>query len=152
MGVWCLVYGRAGAVQSQGMAPTAIKRESSCSFADPIENNRQTDSYQLTNLAINSGNSSTFSFATVNNTDYTPLATRLDALLLVLRRCSGSACLSPWSSIFPNGEVHDLSEALSAEYDDYFEELEKFEYEECKIGFFEELEGPEWSEELVYGG
>lgn len=107
----------------------------------------QTDPYQLTNLAINS-NSSSFSFAT----SYTPLATRLDALLLVLRRCSGSACLSPWSSIFPNDQVQNLSGALSAEYDDYFEGLEKFRYEECRIGFFEEVEGPEWSGEMAYGG
>lgn len=120
-------------------------------FADPITHPEQTDPYQLTNLAINS-NSSTFSFANVDGTDYTTLATRLDALLLVLRRCSGSACLSPWSSIFPNGEAQDLAGALSAKYDDYFEGLQKFRYEECKIGFFEELEGPDWSDALAYGG
>lgn len=146
-GVWCT--GERELFNLKVWSPLPSNLHLPFSFIDPITNHEQTDPYQLTNLAINS--KSTFSFATVNNTDYTTIAARLDALLLVLRRCSGSSCLSPWSSIFPNGEAQDLSGALSAEYDDYFDGLEKFRYEECKIGFFEDLEGPEWSEALAYG-
>lgn len=148
-GVWCTGERELFNLKVWSPRPV-IKRPFWSRFTDLIANLEQTDPYQLTNLAINS-NTSTFSFATVNNTDYTVIAARLDALLLVLRRCSGSSCLSPWSSIFPNGEVQDLSGALSAEYNEYFEGLEKFQYEECKIGFFEALEGPEWSEALAYG-
>lgn len=46
--------------------------------------------------------------------------------------------------------MQDLAGALDEEYDAYFEGLEKFGYEECKIGFFEEVEGPEWTEALAY--
>lgn len=54
--------------------------------------------------------------------------------------------------MFPDGEVTNLGEAMSSEYDDYFDGFQKFKYERCQIGFWAELESPNWGETLAYNG
>ncbi|WVQ74652.1 hypothetical protein IAR50_004254 [Cryptococcus sp. DSM 104548] len=83
---------------------------------------------------------------------------RLDALLLVLKRCSGSACHNPYTSLFPpsshdqtGGQVWTLDQALEGRYDAYFEGLEKVRFRECALGFQEEVERPDWKEEWAFG-
>lgn len=56
------------------------------------------------------------------------LVTRLDALLLVLKTCIGTPCKVPWASIFPNGEVQSLGDALNTAYDAYFDGLPRVSY------------------------
>lgn len=53
---------------------------------------------------------------------------RLDALLLVLKSCSGDTCRTPWKSVFPDGSVSSLQTALAEEFDGYFEALPKVQY------------------------
>uniref|UniRef100_A0A0W0G3C0 Putative alkaline phosphatase-like protein n=1 Tax=Moniliophthora roreri TaxID=221103 RepID=A0A0W0G3C0_MONRR len=114
--------------------------------------NEQTDTYQLTNLASNNDPTS-FQFA---SPDYSRLASRLDALLVVLKTCVGDMCRNPWGVIFSAGEANGLIESLVAQYDTYFDSLPKFGYRLCQFGYFEEdaagqVESPRWNEEMAYG-
>lgn len=59
------------------------------------------------------------------------LIDRLDALLVVLKRCRGDACRLPWQQLFPQGRVKSLHDALNPKYDEYFSSLPKFSY---KVG------------------
>uniref|UniRef100_A0A0W0EVU3 Putative arylsulfatase n=1 Tax=Moniliophthora roreri TaxID=221103 RepID=A0A0W0EVU3_MONRR len=112
-----------------------------------------TDSYQLTNLASNDDSTISFQFA---SPDYTRLASRLDALLVVLKTCVGDTCRNPWGAIFPAGEASGLIESLDTQYDTYFDSLPKFGYRLCQFGYFEEdaagqVEFPRWNAGLAYG-
>ncbi|GAA6041490.1 hypothetical protein JCM8097_001902 [Rhodosporidiobolus ruineniae] len=78
------------------------------------------------------------------------LHARLDALLLVLKNCSGDACRKPWSVIFPDGGVSSLKDALKSEFDHYFEALPRVRYSHCQIGYFPAIEKPFWHDELAY--
>ncbi|KAF5351337.1 hypothetical protein D9758_007991 [Tetrapyrgos nigripes] len=115
----------------------------------------KTDPYQITNLALNSPlkGFDSFNFSTP---DLTSLASRLDALLVVLKTCVGEVCRDPWSAIFPENSTSDpvtrLSDALSPEYDAYFDSLPKFRYKICRFGYFEENESPKWEDGLAYKG
>ncbi|KAF5351283.1 hypothetical protein D9758_007985 [Tetrapyrgos nigripes] len=128
----------------------------------------KTDPYELTNLALNSPSQEfdSFNFSTPS---LTSLASRLDALLVVLKTCVGEVCRDPWSAVFPanstdpaeqkdqapvggQSPVTRLSDALSPKYDAYFESLPKFKYEKCQFGYFEDLESPKWEDGLAYKG
>ncbi|GAA6005584.1 sulfatase family protein [Rhodotorula paludigena] len=78
------------------------------------------------------------------------LHTRLDALLLVLKQCSGESCRNPWRSIFTNGKVTTLKQALDRKYDDYFAQLPRVKYDKCELGYHRGLEAPFWSHNLAY--
>ncbi|KAI3601354.1 arylsulfatase [Moniliophthora roreri] len=115
--------------------------------------NLQADPYQLLNLASNNIDPTSFQFA---SPDYSRLASRLDALLVVLKTCVGDTCRNPWGAIFPAGEANGLIESLDARYDTYFDSLPKFGYRLCQFGYFEEdaagqVESPRWNEEMAYG-
>lgn len=56
------------------------------------------------------------------------LQTRLDALLLVLKTCVGDVCRSPWRSVFPDGSVSSLADALDRDFDSFFEALPRVKY------------------------
>lgn len=80
------------------------------------------------------------------------LASRLDALLMVLKTCAGRQCTHPWDTLFPNGEVRSLGDALNREYDDFFQtRVSKVRYERCEKGYIAESEGPVWSSEQAFG-
>ncbi|TYJ53503.1 hypothetical protein B9479_005889 [Cryptococcus floricola] len=86
------------------------------------------------------------------------LLNRLDALLLVLKRCSGETCHNPYASLFPpashhqtGGEVWTFEQALEEKYDEYFEGLVKVRFSECALGFQEEVEKPDWRKEWAFG-
>ncbi|WVQ83467.1 hypothetical protein IAT38_005608 [Cryptococcus sp. DSM 104549] len=90
--------------------------------------------------------------------DLQRLLHRLDALLLVLKRCTGPACHAPYAQLFPassahltGGEIYRLDQALEERYDGFFEGLPKARFAECALGFLEELEKPDWEEEWGYG-
>lgn len=80
------------------------------------------------------------------------LVHRLDALLMVLKTCVGRQCTHPWDSLFPNGEVKTLLEAVDPAYDDFFEtKVEKVAFEKCERGYIADSEGPTWTDSQVYG-
>lgn len=81
----------------------------------------------------------------------TPLIHRLDALLMVLKTCEARQCTHPWESLFPEGEVRCLSDALNVKYDHYFaSKLERVRFDRCEKGYIAESEGPMWNEKYAY--
>lgn len=80
-----------------------------------------------------------------------PLIHRLDALLMVLKTCKGRQCTHPWETLFPEGNVKSLSDALDVEYDNYFnKELERVRFDRCEKGYIAESEGPMWKDQVAY--
>lgn len=71
------------------------------------------------------------------------LQARLDALLLVLKGCKASACTHPWSVLHPKGNVENLADALSAEYDDFYAKQPKVSFSKCELGQILSSEGPQ---------
>lgn len=87
----------------------------------------------------------------VNRQAHAQLIDRLDALLVVLKRCRGRACRLPWQELFPSGRVTSLNDALDPKYDTYFSLLPKFAYKSCRLGFHLDNESPDWDSSLAYG-
>ena len=92
------------------------------------------------------GNSVAASFAVA---DVIP---RLDALLMVLKTCSGRQCTHPWESLFPDGEIASLADAMDQKYNDFFEtKVERVKFDQCEKGYITESEGPMWTGGQVFG-
>lgn len=80
------------------------------------------------------------------------LATRLDALLMVLKTCTGRQCTHPWTTLFPGGGVQSLGDALKRRYDDFFQtRVSKVRYDRCEKGYIAASEGPVWSSAQAFG-
>lgn len=58
---------------------------------------------------------------------------RLDALVLVLKTCSGEECRSPWKQLHTNGQVTNLLEALDPKWDNFY----RNSYAVAKVGWVE---------------
>lgn len=70
---------------------------------------------------------------------------------MVLKTCSGRQCTHPWESLFPDGQVRSLSDALDAKYDHFFaQNLERVRFDRCEKGYIVESEGPTWHDKLAY--
>lgn len=67
---------------------------------------------------------------------------RLDALMMVLKSCKEVTCVDPWGALHPNGDVSRLTDALSTDYDDFYEGQTKVEFERCMGGYLIDAEGP----------
>ncbi|KAK4057509.1 hypothetical protein OIO90_001578 [Microbotryomycetes sp. JL221] len=78
------------------------------------------------------------------------VAKRLDGLLLRLKDCVGDECRQPWQSLFPRGEVTKLGQALSSQYDKYFDALPNVAYEDCTLGYHRAKEHPFWHADLAF--
>ena len=76
------------------------------------------------------------------------LATRLDALLLVLKTCKGAVCYDPWSTLLPNTGVSTLVAAMDQQFDEFFAGIPRVEYDHCEAGYLLEAEGPVWEDGL----
>ena len=71
------------------------------------------------------------------------ILSRLDTFLMVTKTCTGRACTHPWEVLHPGGEVKNLHDALSKEFDDFYErEQERVQFSRCEKGFIAESEGP----------
>lgn len=67
---------------------------------------------------------------------------RLDALTMVLKSCKEINCTQPWSVLHPQGNVHDLSDALNSTYDQFYEqEQPKVSFSQCDLGYIISSEG-----------
>ena len=76
---------------------------------------------------------------------------RLDALILVLKTCKGRQCTTPWETLFPNGHVNSLLEALDMKFDNHFEHhLARVSFDRCEKGYISESEGPMWDSSQSY--
>ncbi|TKY88081.1 hypothetical protein EX895_003177 [Sporisorium graminicola] len=91
-------------------------------------------------------------YAELNSTRTEPqrIASRLDALLLNLKTCSGSLCRRLWYNLFPEGQVTSLQQALQPQWDAYFDALPRVHSDNCRDGYFPAEEQPAWRNELVY--
>lgn len=73
------------------------------------------------------------------------LLPRLDALLMVLKTCTGRICTHPWETLHPLKDVNNLSDALDKKFDHFYEEkVERVEFEKCEKGYILESEGAVW--------
>lgn len=80
--------------------------------------------------------------ARTSGIDITKLTARLDGLLLTLKSCAGKTCREPWRTLFPDGRVNSLRDALHPKYDEFFiETLEKVTFSECLGGYITSAEG-----------
>ena len=68
---------------------------------------------------------------------------RLDALLMVTKSCAQDSCREPWASLFPDGSVTTLSDALDSKYDSFFAKQPKVEFSSCDQGYIISEEGPQ---------
>ncbi|KAK6388126.1 hypothetical protein LTR65_008134 [Meristemomyces frigidus] len=71
------------------------------------------------------------------------LISRLDTLLVVLKTCKARECTHPWEVLHPAGDVRNLNDALSAEFNDFYEvQQERVYFTQCEKGYIAESEGP----------
>ncbi|KAF2033995.1 arylsulfatase precursor [Setomelanomma holmii] len=97
-----------------------------------------TDPYQITNLL----SSSRHPFPKINHWSIPRLQSRLDALLLTLKRCKGVVCTRPWAKLHPSGDVKNLKDAMNQRFDRFYEEEQKkVTFEECALGQILSVEG-----------
>ncbi|KAF5650744.1 arylsulfatase [Fusarium sp. NRRL 52700] len=72
------------------------------------------------------------------------IVSRLNGLVMVLKRCQGQQCVSPWKTLHPKGNVKCLSDALHPKYDSFYEKvMPQVSFEECMPGFIVSKEGPQ---------
>jgi len=72
-------------------------------------------------------------------------------MLLVnkLKSCKGITCIRPWDVLHPLGNVRNLEDALTSDYDRFYEnDQKKVEFSRCEPGYILDAEGPQ--EALVY--
>lgn len=68
---------------------------------------------------------------------------RLDALMMVLKSCTGVTCVEPWKTLHPSGDVANLSDALRVRFDAFYEEQVKVAFSRCELGYIIDAEGPQ---------
>jgi hypothetical protein len=61
------------------------------------------------------------------------LFTRLNALLMVAKSCAQNSCRNPWATLFPGGQVTNLSQAMATTYDTFFANQPKVSFSSCKL-------------------
>ncbi|KAF1947425.1 arylsulfatase precursor [Clathrospora elynae] len=92
------------------------------------------DPYQLTNLYNTNG--------TLNGWPINKLASRLNGLLLTLKRCKGRVCIRPWEKLHPEGDVKNLKDAMDEKYDSfYLQHQHQVTFSECALGQVLSAEG-----------
>ncbi|CAI4212298.1 unnamed protein product [Parascedosporium putredinis] len=85
--------------------------------------------------------------ATVLGHSIKSLVPRLDALLFVLKSCSGISCSQPWRSLHPQGNVASLRDALSQRFDAFYAEQARVEWSRCELGHIIDAEGPQFEKD-----
>jgi hypothetical protein len=111
----------------------------------------KTDPYELDNLLSSSRKDSSPARALLGK-PLTKVASRLDSLLFVLKSCKGDVCRKPWEALHPYGGVQTLKDALSSEYDFFYEEEQvRIKYSRCEQGYIIDAEGPQFElDGLIY--
>lgn len=78
---------------------------------------------------------------------------RLDALMMVLKSCRGDSCRDPWAVIHPGESgVRSLADALSADFDAFYQSQPKVRFDRCELGYIRESEGPQNVQSYRAGG
>ncbi|KAM5383372.1 hypothetical protein ACJZ2D_002065 [Fusarium nematophilum] len=95
----------------------------------------KTDLYQMKNLYTISER--------IGAWDIGKLRARLDALLLILKSCSGRICTHRWEVLHPEGNIANLEGAMATNFDDFYDRRPKISFSGCGLGYFPALEGPQ---------
>ena len=106
----------------------------------------KTDEYQMNNL-YNTSNT----LSGLNGYSVDKVTQRLDALVLVLKTCSGASCRKPWEEIHKDGKVESLKDAMDVQYDGYYQQLPNTSFTNCALGYLEEFEGAQWADAMADG-
>ncbi|KAH8196194.1 hypothetical protein TruAng_009637 [Truncatella angustata] len=90
--------------------------------------------------------------ATLDGLPIGKVVARLDSLLLVLKSCKEEACIRPWYTLHPAGNVNSLDDALSPRFDEfYMQQQVKIHFDRCELGYILGAEGPQFDTDgLVY--
>ncbi|KAI1078756.1 alkaline-phosphatase-like protein [Whalleya microplaca] len=76
---------------------------------------------------------------------------RLDSFLFVLKTCKGETCIHPWQALHPAGNTDSLSDALSPQYDSFYEEQSRtIKFDRCEMGFILDAEGPRFDGDGIF--
>ncbi|KAJ6542905.1 alkaline-phosphatase-like protein [Mycena capillaripes] len=97
------------------------------------------DPYQMNNLLLASNGSSDINLSLTMST----LTARLDALTMVLKSCKADSCRNPWAVLHPQGDVHNLGDAMATQYDAFYATQPKVSFSECQPGYIIAAEGPQ---------
>jgi hypothetical protein len=100
----------------------------------------QDDPYQTVNLAADVSQHESYRIA---NRPLPQIFQRTNALMMVLKSCSGDSCRNPWAQLHPNGDVHSLADALDKSYDTFYANQPKVSFSECSLGYHLWAEGPQ---------
>lgn len=63
--------------------------------------------------------------------------------MMVLKSCKAKECRHPWQVLHPAGNVNNLLDALSREYDTFYHEQPKVSFNSCQLGYLTSEEGPQ---------
>lgn len=63
--------------------------------------------------------------------------------MMVLKSCTGETCIEPWKVLHPQGDVASLSDALTVQFDSFYEEQVKVSFNRCELGYIIDAEGPQ---------
>ncbi len=70
------------------------------------------------------------------------LIDRLDAILIITKSCKQDACRNPWGVLFPKGQVSSLQDAMDTQYDSFFAQQPKVQFDKCTSGYIASKELP----------
>ncbi|KAH8884096.1 Arylsulphatase [Thozetella sp. PMI_491] len=108
-----------------------------------------TDTFQMRNLFVDGFNnqscSSRESLTSFGVSVY-QLASRLDALLFLLKSCKGESCRHPWETLMPGQNVKSLHDALVQKYDTFFGSVPRVSFTSCQAGYIVSEEGPQYGD------
>ncbi|KAH7102237.1 alkaline-phosphatase-like protein [Auriculariales sp. MPI-PUGE-AT-0066] len=66
---------------------------------------------------------------------------RLDAVVQAVKRCEGAACIKPWATLHPQGDVKTLRDAMAAKYDLFYDNQVKMKFDKCMAAYHPSNEG-----------
>ena len=80
------------------------------------------------------------------------VASRLDAMLFVLKSCQGDNCRDPWQALLPGSDIHTLTDALDSKYDNFFQtEVPRVSFTSCESEYIVSAEGPQYANWTMNG-
>lgn len=69
--------------------------------------------------------------------------TRLNALVMVLKTCSGRSCTRPWESLHTDGSIRTLKQALNPRFDSFYRDQPQMWFSDCPEAYIAEMESQE---------
>ncbi|KAG8350262.1 hypothetical protein FVEN_g13070 [Fusarium venenatum] len=98
--------------------------------------NMHADPYQMNNIYQSKG------YPLGNSIE--KVVSRLNGLMMVLRRCQGQQCVCPWKTLHPKGNVKSHPDVLQSKYNSFYEkQMPQVSFDECLQGFIISIEGPQ---------